>query len=164
MENKKRKLNIIDIALILAVIAIIGGTVFRTYGKSNLFTSTDDVVIEYILEIKSTDKDFRHSISVGDNIYLYSNKKICGTVVACEKNPSKTYVKGNHDEMTIKYNPANIDIFLTIRTNAHQSDKGYFINATDNIVVGKKQRFYTDTFEFDAQVKKITDITSALIG
>ncbi len=164
MENKKRKLNIIDIALILTVIAIIGGTVFRTYGKNNLFSSTDDVVIEYILEIKSTDKDFRHSINVGDNIYLYSNKNICGTVVACEKNPSKTYVKSNHDTMIVKYNPASIDIFITVRTDARKSDNGYFINAADNIVVGKKQKFYTNNFEFDAQVKKITDITSSLIG
>ncbi len=164
MENKKRSLNIIDVAIVLAVIAIIGGAVFRTYGKNNLFASGKDVTIEYTLEIKETEKEFRQLINTGDNVYFYSNGKLCGTVVSSKKNPSKTYVKNGSDELVIKHNPAHIDIFLTVRTDAYKTENGYFVGGSNCIAPGMNQRFYTDTFEFDAQVKNITETSSAAIG
>ncbi len=158
MENKKRTLNIIDVAILLAVIAIIGGAVFRTYGKNNLFASGHDVSIEYTLEIKETEKEFRQLINTGDNVYFSADGKDCGTVVDCRKNPSKTYVKSGTDRLIVKYNPAHIDIFLTIRVDAYKTENGYFVYGSNCIAPGMSLKFHTDNFEFDAQVKKITEI------
>ena len=107
MDKKRRSLNIIDIAIIFALIAIIGGAVFRTYVNNNVFISEEKVSIEYVLEIKSTEKEFRNLINNGDLIYAVSNNAPCGTIVSCQKNPSKTYVTDNEEQLLIKYNPAN---------------------------------------------------------
>lgn len=164
MENKIRFFNIIDVAIILVLIAIIGGAVFRTYMDDFFLTNSKNVTIEYVLEIESTEKEFRRLINNGDFLYSNNSSSSCGVVVSCEKNPSKTYVKGQEDELIIKYNPEKIDIFLTVNSIAQKSDSGYIIEGNNYIGVGLSSQFRTDMFIFDAKVISIREISPDNIG
>ena len=160
----KKKFSIIDLAIILAFICIVGGIIFRTYIKNNIFENSDITTIEYTLEIKNTDKQIRKLINNGDHIYSTKNNSCVGTIVKCDRKASSVYVKGEDNNMITVSNTAGIDITLTVRTQATKTQQGYSIDGQTYILPGYKDRFTSKKCEFDAQITSVKSVSDNIIG
>lgn len=163
MKNKK-KLSIVDLAVIIAFICVIGGIVFRTYTQNNTFGANSRFSAEYTIEINAADKELRKLINTGDKLYLASDKSFCGTVVNCSRTASRKYEKGNDYNMVSVIDTSAIDITLTVRVDALKTKTGYCINSDTFIAPGMLQRFSTDRCEFDGLITGISVPESNDIG
>ena len=162
--NNKKKLSIVDLAIILAFICVVGGIVFRTYTQNNFFGENSKFTVEYTVKINGSDKELRKLINDGDILYRTSDNSYWGTIVNCNRTASTTYEKGNDLTMISVVDISAIDITLTVRVDALKTKTGYCINSDTFIAPGMKQRFSTDRCEFDGLITGISVPESNDIG
>ena len=162
--KSKKKFSIVDIAIIFALIGIIGGIVFRTYNKNHLFGQSNKVTIEYTLEIKNTNKEVRKLINIGDDIHLISDNSSWGKIAGCHRETARVYETGENNNMIIVRNNSSLDITLNIRTDALKTKYGYMINTNTYIAPGFKSEFSTGKCEFEAQITGFTILSDNSVG
>jgi len=160
----KKKLSIVDFAIILAFICVVGGVVFRTYTQNNYFGKNSKFTAEYTVKINNADKELRKLINNGDKLYLASDNSFRGTIVDCNRTASKSYEKGDDLTMISVTDTSAIDITLTVRAEVLKTKNGYCINSDTFIAPGMKQRFSTSRCEFDALITGISVPGSDDIG
>ncbi len=160
MENKRSLFNIVDAAIILVLAAIIAGSFIRSSESSIFFGSHTPAKISYTVVIENAEREFRNMLSFGDEVYLASLEKGCGNISGIRKSPSKTYIRDDENEcMIIKYDPAKVDITLTITAYVRKDKNGFFLADSQFIAPGKALKLYTGGLSFDCTVTGVSELS-----
>lgn len=123
-QEKKRKLNIIDFVILLAVVAVLSAVVYRII----VHPGTQDAVrIRYVLEVPQIQTEFCSKVVAEDLVFYDENAGDIGVVTATSTAPA--YFKGTDREGSPVYTEMEDYriLYVTVEADALQSDTGYDI-------------------------------------
>ncbi len=138
-----KKINIIDLAVILLVIALI----FTAYLKFGVYkhTKTDAEMskIEYTFKISNIREYTANALKVGDIVYDEQTKLAIGTITAIDVKNSVNAVDTSEGKIVIAENEFRRDVTLTIVTYGLETDKAYFADRSVELKVGSEKKIET---------------------
>ena len=121
-QEQKRRLNMIDFVLIIAIVAALAAIIFRVI----LQPGTQDAVrIRYVLEISQIQTEFCSKVAPEDLVFYEDGAGDIGTVTATSTAPA--YFKGTDREGNPVYTEMEdySILYVTIEADALQSSAGY---------------------------------------
>ncbi|MCL2753102.1 MAG: DUF4330 domain-containing protein [Defluviitaleaceae bacterium] len=129
------KISIIDLLVILAILAIIGGVAFR-FLSPNAAISRGEAVITYTVRIDQV-RDFTLvNYTEGLRVYEAVSNQFIGHLDSFRSEPrmqSETLLNGENIEVAL---PEHSVLYLTIKSYGRQTDQAIFAGGTFEINAG----------------------------
>lgn len=168
VKNTKRRLTFIDVALILAIIGLVGFVVYSVFNSGKSVSGSKAVEIEYQIKIEKINyenfgitllqdnkiqSDF---LSVGEYVYFENNSKEIGKIVSVEYEPYITSTQEVDEEGNLIFGeyPGYINLVITVKTNAEKTDYGFKV-WNEDLLVNTELAFRTRSY---CGVGQIVDI------
>ncbi len=166
MENKKRKINIADIIILLVLAVGIIILIHLFFGSDSGFLKGEQNVLSYTIKLENVPVEYAGNIRVDDTVCDDKSGSVIGKItdVAYNKSSKSVYDKDARYYKQYTY-PDKQDITVTLSTTASFSDGRYI---TDGFVIaaGKKVKFRVPELIFDGQIisaQKIETSASSII-
>jgi len=133
MKNK-RPINIIDIIIIIALLSIVGATVYGFI--SGLGSGNESTSVRYVLKVDSISSELCSKVTVGDGVYDHNTSQRIGTVTAVST--SQAYHNGTDPQGSPVASPieGKSILYVTVEASAVRSNTGYTVAAT-TLNIGK---------------------------
>ena len=130
----KRPINIIDIIIIIALLSIVGATVFAFI--AGLGDSSEKATVRYVLKADSVNSELCSKVAVGDGVYDHSTSQRIGTVTAVST--AQAYYNGTDPQGSPVSSPVEGKsiLYVTVEASATGSDMGYSVGTT-TLSIGK---------------------------
>lgn len=153
-ERKKGKFNIIDISVIVVIIVLIAGAVYKFRGLDKTKKSASMETVTYEMTVESLRDYAFENLQVGDTVYDNTSGNAIGTITNIEwldaADPFYTI-----DGQTVSAPVENrYDAVMTLEAQATNSDGVYFVDRTYELCVNSKRKIYT----------KYADCTAVITG
>lgn len=138
-QNKnRRRFNIIDLLIILALTAVVVGVAFRynLVDKIGVRSNEDTVVISFLVQnIKETSAD---ALVLGDMFYIESNGMELGELIS--KNPTfaEAFVEDSEGKLVKTLNESTNDVRGEIKAKGKIKDEGFMLGGTQFLAAGKE--------------------------
>lgn len=159
-ENKKR-FNIIDAVLVLAILAIFAGVFMRSGFKDKFSQRFEKGEIEYTFVINSIRESSEKCFQNGKKIYSQATQKEIGQITSFEVRPAQAYVEMDNGEILKSTISGRIDVIVTARVaGSIDSDGRCMMDGTTHIAPGKEIYAHLDNISFMCTVEKATYIPS----
>lgn len=120
------KINVVDLAVVLFVIAIACVMFFKFGGHANNSSSQVNEQIEYVLKISDIREFTAKQFVEGDSVYDDESGKYIGKISAVKKENSKDYALKSDGTYNYTERPERYNVYVTVTTNATVKDTGYF--------------------------------------
>lgn len=136
----KRKINIIDISVILIImILIFAATIkFKNYNETDDVNSKIDNII-YDIRINGIRNYTVDAFEVGDILYDTQTNVEIGKIINKVSSKAKVYEKVKSGEMVEVEIPNRYDMILTMETTGTINETGYFANRSVELKVGSEK-------------------------
>ena len=153
-EKRKGKFNIIDGIVILVIIVLICGAVYKFRGLDKTKKNTAMTPITHEFTIESLRNYAFENLQVGDTVYDYTSGNAIGTISNIEwKDAVEPFY--TIDGQTVEAPVENrYDAVVTVEAQASESDGVYFVDRTYEICVNSQRKIYT----------KYVDCTAVITG
>lgn len=147
-KNKRGRFNLIDFLLIVIILLVIATVfyVFAPFSAVKNLISSQNVTIEYTVELVGVDKDMINKIKENDSVIDAVSKNPIGTVQVADYNYPNTvlqYVEAENEdaiEGILVEHPDKCNVLVTISASAEYMEKaGYTVNHC-RIAVGEKMQ------------------------
>lgn len=142
MDTKKKKINLIDIIILLAIIAVIASPFLRAYIKDLTFSEKNADEITFTVTVQNQSTYISRAISVGDTVYFENSKDKCGTVLSV--------IPQIYEGQT-----ENCDLKITISALAKKHKSGIYINNDLFIANAMDLSLYTNKYTFFGRVSDL---------
>ena len=152
---KKIKFNIFDILILCSVILIIFTSILRMINISKMPDIINDRKVTYTFVIHNEDEMYKDLIKQGDNVYLYPENILCGTVLDIEYNYVDEIVIYPDDSAKSQQNISKINIYLTIETYADMTENGFYISDHTFLFQGNVFDINTKNVVFNGEITEI---------
>lgn len=132
------KLNIIDLAVILAVIAVIAGITLRFMGGTSRLV-TENTQIEYTVRVKNVRS---YTVDALQQKGVVTNKKYTaetGQITNVEVLPATHRSVTAEGKVIEASMPERYDCIVTITANGKETSSGYFDSDNNEISTGREQ-------------------------
>ena len=131
----KRKLNIIDILIIAALIA---AAVAAGFGVLQSIGAVGErVTVKYVMEISPIDNDLVSNVVEGHGVYNYEDSDLIGTVSAVASSQAYHIGTDSQGEQVSSPIEGYSTLHITVTCQAVKTDTGYAVGNTV-IGIGKK--------------------------
>lgn len=149
------KFNAIDCCVILLVVVLGLGAVYKFHGLSKTNTNAVMEPITYTVEIKRVRDYIYQNVKEGDLLFDKTSGNTIGKIVKIDGNQAQEnvlcidgqYIKGPVEN--------RVDVTLTIEADAVVSSDGVFVNRTYELSSNSERKFMTKYFEADGKIKDI---------
>ena len=123
-QERKRKLNIIDFVILIAILAVLAAVVYRIVIQPG---GQAEVRIRYVLEVPEIRTEFCRKVAVENSVFSYTDQREIGVVTAVSTAPA--YFKGTDKEGNPVYTEMEdcSILYVTIEADAVQMDTGYSV-------------------------------------
>ncbi|MBQ9939934.1 MAG: DUF4330 domain-containing protein [Clostridia bacterium] len=136
-QNKKR-FNIIDVVLILAILAVIAGVAIRSGFTGSLSQKLDNGYIEYDFIINSVKDTSGEYFVKGKKIFSQTTQKEIGEIISATARPAEAYIELSTGEIAKTYIPGRIDVLGKAKVSGNlDSDGRCMLHGTTHIATGK---------------------------
>ncbi|MBR5586753.1 MAG: DUF4330 family protein [Clostridia bacterium] len=163
MEKKKRKINVVDVCIILVIALLLAAFAFFAVPGKNAdgvitekADSLTDTTIRYTVAIEGFAEEFKDLVKVGEEVRNVDFDCEVGKVVAVT--PAEHTTVYNYSKVEEKMVPAEVpDSFkqtITVEVAGVESDKSYYVGAIQ-LRVGKSYAFKTPSLVFKGTVMNI---------
>ncbi|MBQ3526971.1 MAG: DUF4330 family protein [Clostridia bacterium] len=124
----KRPINIIDIIIIVALLSIVGATVYGFI--SGFGDSSEKATVRYVLKVDSISSELCSKVAVGDGVYDHATAQRIGTVTAVST--AQAYHNGTDPQGTPVSSPieGKSILYITVETSAIKAKSGYTVAST----------------------------------
>lgn len=136
-EKKKRRFNIIDLLIILALVAVVAAIGFRynLVEKIGVKSEEDTVVISFLIQdIKETSAD---ALVLGDMFYWEVNKMLIGELISKKPSFAEAFIENNEGILVKLYNENSYDVRGEIKAKGKIKDDGFMLGGTQFLAPGK---------------------------
>ncbi len=136
-NSRKKRVNILDLIVVLAVIAVVALGAYMLFGDNGKQQAVSSNV-QFTVEVTKQDKDVLDYMEEGQTIYDGATKNELGTIVSIQEKPSRTLVE-NHNAKTVEYVevPEKIDVILEIEAKAKMEYPNVIVD-TVSLKIGKQ--------------------------
>lgn len=123
-QERKRKPNIIDFVILLAVLAVLAAVVYRIVIHPG---GQEEIRIRYVLEVPEIQTDFCSKVAAENPVFAYTDEREIGIVTAVSTAPA--YFKGTDKEGNPVYTEMEDRsiLYVTIEADAIEMDTGYSV-------------------------------------
>ena len=148
-DKVKRKISfsVIDFVIIVTVLALIVGIVFRYDLLGKLFSRTEpvDVTVSFVAE-NITKEEAQVFLSDTD---FYLDGKIFGRLQSSESLPHSEYLENSSGTLTQITSEQHVDVSGSFLCKAVYTDGGYLLDGKTYIAAGSSFTLRTDTCSID---------------
>jgi len=158
VNMKKKKLNIIDIIVVIAIFAIIGVAVLKFAfidKKSGLGVKQAYKDLEYIASIVNIRSMTAEAFHIGDKVYDEKKGTYMGKIKDIKVEPYKVNEVKSSGEFVQAEKKGYYTVFLTIESTAVDKDSGYYLSGTLDLKINSEYEVVT---KFVKTTAKVTDI------
>ncbi len=156
-DKKKMRLNIIDILIILAVIALAAGVALRynLAEKIGVKSNRDTVMVSFLIEnIKPTSAD---ALVPEDIVFLDSNGMELGKLLAISLSEAENYNLSDEGVMTLDYDSTRCDVRGEIEATGAMTDGGFMLGGTYYIGANKELKVHSKNIQVTMTVTGIRE-------
>ena len=148
------KLNIIDLAVILVIIAAAAGICVRFVSKAadNVRSKTD---FTYVVEIEGVRLCTVEALEKKGLVTDTKTKNVIGEVTDIEYQPMKTQSMKSDGTTVFAEVPDRYTALVTVKSEGIESDKGYFVGENIELSVGTTMTMATKYANSFGKVKSI---------
>lgn len=148
------KINIIDLIIILVIVAVIGGGIYKFSTLDNIFSSDNLKEVSLVLEVPEVNEGLIASIEKGDVLYDSVRGSEFGTVTSKGFVPHKELVTDIKGIAEYKEIPELYDVELQIKSLGNITNNGTIIGSTP-IYIGSSIRLRSSLYVFTSDVLNI---------
>ena len=130
----KGRVSIIDILIVLAVLALAAGLVYRraTPRLQEILRPSDEFYIVFeVNRIRSIIAE--NSVEVGDLIFRQHERQPLGTIVAIERHPATDIMRRTDGTAIIAEMEDRYNLHITVEAIGSITNSGYIVNGNDHI-------------------------------
>ena len=161
--SKKRRINVIDVLIILLVLALLATVGYRIYDM--ITDNSDDKRSEFVIVFESGEeyRAMMDALADGDRVYFDSDGALLGFIYDnAEDGVDVIYEVGDNNsaEGTADiYEKIRFGGMIELSAEANEAENGgYVVIGNRNISVGSKIEVYTEKTTFTITVKGIDKI------
>ncbi len=154
-----KKINVLDIVIILVVLLAVISFVFRYQVKNEI--EGNDAMGEYLISFRvydvnaSTEKAF----VTGDRVFVATDDTYIGNFLRLDStNPAAKYFNDLDGRGIVAYYPegTRVDLEGSIISSGIMNEDGYYVDGKYFLAPGKQVTFYTGHIFVDAFISDIT--------
>ena len=109
-ERKKGRFNIIDGIVILVIVVIIAGAVYKFHGLDKTSKNVNMQTVTYQMKIEALRDYVFNNIKVGDTVYDYTSNNAIGTITNIEWDDAvRAYIQRTEELLPL---PLKTDMML----------------------------------------------------
>ena len=149
---KNRKLNVVDIILIIAVVLLIGATVLRQVYAKNTIDGSGKANVEYTVSISGIESVLLENLAVGDVLYTEENEKECGVITKISASYASFTQSDDDGMLAVHTDPTYSDCVLTVRVAAEGTANAFSPDGSKTFGVGDRALFYTSSLSFEGMI------------
>ena len=159
-KKNKKKINVIDVVIILLVLALIGTAVYRIYSEISKNTSAKKSNIILTFECEVTYDSILKYAKDGDAVYLESDGTLLGYLHKADGATDALYAVADDTGSGSSEGGANKSVkllgTLKLSSDAREAQNGgYYVINGNNITNGSTLNVYTETTVMKIVVKSI---------
>ncbi len=155
-QNKKAKLNIIDIIIIFAVLICLAAIGLRIYFTSNANNTGEEALVTFeVYGISET-----NAMAFGENmkLYLASSDDEVGYIVSAAVSAAKTDAVDGDGKITSVNDPIKKTVVVTAVLKGKWGDDGFYLDGTKLLSLGTNVEIYTEKNIFSFTVLDVDNI------
>ncbi len=155
-ERKKGRFNIIDGIVVLVIVVIIAGAVYKFHGLDKTSKNVNMQTVTYQMKIEALRDYVFNNIKVGDTVYDYTSNNAIGTITNIEWDDAvrALYTK---DGRTVAAPVENrYDVIITIEAQATENNGMYSVNKVYDLCMNSKREIYTKYIDCTAKITSIS--------
>ena len=156
---KKKKINIVDIGvLLLLIIMVLAARMrFQKYHSTNTVDATTEN-IEYEVIISDIREFTANAFRVGDTLFDTLTDVEIGKIIDIQKIPYEEEVTLKDGKIVKSKNPQKFEVILKVQTEGIVNSSGYYANRTVELKVGSEKKIETLYAKSSGQIKSINKI------
>ncbi len=148
-ENQKPKFNVLDLIIIIALIALIAGGVWRSgvIEQLRIPEANDTVEITFLCQgvTAGSDKVF----AVGDTLYCTDDGLTLGSVTLTESEPTRIYREDADGNLTVSESTETVELRFTVKCTGRISDEGFLLGGTRYLAAGSTVSAHNQTVSME---------------
>ena len=146
--NKKR-FNIIDAVLILAILVIVAGVIVRSGFAGSFMNKFEEGQLEYEFMVNSIKATSEQCFKVGEKLYSQTTHKEVGEIVSFYTRPAEAYIELSNGQIVKTIIPDRIDVIGVAKAKGTIDDDGRcMLDGTTHIAAGKNIYSYMKDITF----------------
>ena len=138
-----KKVNLIDVAMVVLILALLVGVFLKFGVYSHTKVDTEMKTINYTIKVSGIRNYTVDALSIGDIVYDTQTKVIIGTITDIKWEKSKVYRETDDGRVVCVEDTDRYDLYLTIQTDGMETDKAYFADRSVELKVGSDKTFET---------------------
>lgn len=154
-SEKKFKLNIVDLFVVIVVILVLVGAYLKFSKFNNKTNSSSSTTISYSININNVRNYSLEAYEIGDNVYDSLTGVNIGKITAVSEVDATNYEVGTNGESVKVVNPYRKDVVLTVETPGTIEENAYYANKSIELKVNSQKAIET-------KYAKTTGIISAI--
>lgn len=160
-KNNKKKINVIDVVIILLVLALIGTAAYRIYSEitKNISGKKSNIILTFECEV--TYDSILKYVKNGDAVYLSSDGTLLGYLHKTDEAANVLYAITDDTDSTEGSAIKSIILRGTLKLSADAREAqngGYYVINGNNITKGSTLDVYTETTVMKIVVKSIENM------
>ncbi len=151
---KNRRFNLFDLLIIVIIMGVIIGILFRSRIKEAVFPG-ESAVFEVTFEVESMPNDCAASVTEGVKLYISQSGNYFGLVMSAETSPVKDIVFVGDQEVQAPSEYYSSAI-ITLKIEGYILNGTYYTKADDLLLIKSEFGLETGDSYFKAKLTKIT--------
>ena len=134
--KKKIRISIIDVLIVVAFIACVGGIFvhYQIYEKNNAVVTDDSCYLSLLFS--GVSNEYSDSASVGDKVYR--DGVLLGTVATVSVADAEVYYRNAKDEIVQTVDTGKKDVTVVVDVKGDVTDMGFLANGVEYMAAGMK--------------------------
>jgi len=152
------KVSIVDIAVILLVLALIGGAYYKFFLLNQAKAAIQLDVLRYQVVVKEIREPSVDALKKTDDVYDDRTGSYMGKIVKRTVMPAVDYIEKTDGTIVKAQIPGKYDMKLTIEAPGIETKHGFFANGNIEIKRGSKLKLTSKLIAVEAQVEEIEKV------
>ena len=137
MKNSKKRINIIDLATIILLIAVLIFVVIKVPDVKEIVGSDNATKVTYIVETQNQDSEILDYFKVGDKVFEDESLKQMGFVTGITQKPYIMHTEDKHNKTILEQKvPDKINVYIEISADGVRKNGNIAVDSV-NVLVGK---------------------------
>lgn len=153
-KDSRARFNILDLTIIILIIALVAGIIFRGTITELLYPDSD-LTINYTFEVKNIDSARLSFLTEGTALSHKENGKSMGNIVSSVSNNAYAYENSPNGTVNKIMLPDMYDAKVNVAAKGIKSDTGVFINGELLVTPGMTYTIKTTTAVYEVVILSV---------
>lgn len=156
---KVKRFNLFDLAILVVIIGMVVGIIFRAEMEQLLF-SDEAAVFEITLKIENIENTKAEKLSKGDQLQLVENENIFGDILLVTKSAANITFHQDGEEHTVTSSDhCNVD--LKVKIYGYVSDDVFYTKKGTRLMINETMTLENSLILFETKITNLLKTTES---